>query len=352
MIPADLQRLTALLESLGGTSEEVREAVEGGTVGALAVELVLRDGQPPVTPAEAAADAGIEPSEFQRFWQVLGLPELAADRRRVPADLAVAMPLVARATQDWLGEETAVGLARVIGTTTARLAEAVVDAFRVDFELPELSAGTSYADVIANYVELTRLSFPNLEALVAAVLKAHLVRVAAAAWVPDVANLATRRDLFVGFVDLAGYTALARTLAPRDLARLVSQFEATVGEVVSTGGGRLVKLIGDGAMFVADSAAAGCAIALEISRRLEESETLPPARIGADCGQVLSLYGDYFGDVVNRAARLVALAKPSTVVVSDDVRRGRENTFRFDQLPPQALKGFQAPAVTYRLLAG
>jgi adenylate cyclase len=204
---------------------------------------------------------------------------------------------------------------------------------------------------VEQYVDITRLTLPSFQEFVATVVRAHLVRVASGTWSAEDDNLATRRELFVGFVDLVGYTALARTLSPGELAGLIGRFEDLVSDVVSAGGGRLVKLIGDGAMFATDTAAEGCQVALGLSDRLATAESLPPARVGADCGPVLSLYGDYFGEVVDRAARLVALANPSTVVVSEQVAALGGTSFAFEQLPPQALKGFNAPAVTYRLLA-
>jgi adenylate cyclase len=267
----------------------------------------------------------------------------------IPADLVAALPVISDATDDWLGLDLALALARVVGSTAARLAESLVDAYRVQFELPHLRAGVSYPDVVAQQVELTQGSLRGFEAFVAAAFRAHLVRVASAAWAPDEGHSATRRDLFVGFVDLVGYTALARTMTMGELAGLLSRFEESVGDVVASAGGRLVKLIGDSAMFVADPAADGAAIAVELSERLAAEGALPPARVGADCGNVLSLHGDYFGDVVNRAARLVALAAPGTVVVSETVAAAVADRYDLDRLPAAALKGFQAPAVCFRL---
>jgi adenylate cyclase len=243
-----------------------------------------------------------------------------------------ALPVLTAAINDWLGEETALGLARVIGSTTAQLAEALVDAFRMRYEVPELAAGTTYTQVVERYVELTRASLPSLERLVAAVFEAHLVRVAAGAWAPDDDQVSPSRLLFVGFADLVGYTALSRTLSPGELHRLLSAFEQTVAEAVARHGGRLVKLIGDGAMFVADTAAAGCAAALDICSRTADTD-LPAVRVGADIGPVISRSGDYFGEVVNRAARLVALARPASVVVTEAVVAGLDGGVATEQLP-------------------
>ena len=310
---------------------------------------LLQSG-PPLTMAEAAERAGLTEERLVRVLHAFGLTPHKPGTAAVPVDVAIAIPVISDAAQ-LLGEETALGIARVVGSTSSRIAESLVDAFRTGVEVPSLSAGTAYADVAEQYVELTRAALPPFLDLLAAVIKAHMVKVTYGAWTPDVENQAARRDLFVGFVDLVGYTALSRTLTPRELAGLLARFEDLVADVVTAAGGRLVKLIGDGAMFVCDTSVAGCRVSLALCERLAQIDTLPPARVGADFGSVLSLYGDYFGDVVNRAARLVALANPGTVVVSDSAADGVDDkSFGLERLPAQALKGFQAPAVTYRLL--
>ena len=72
-------------------------------------------------------------------------------------------------------------------------------------------------------------------------------------------------------------------------------------------------------------------------------------RVGLACGAVLTQYGDYFGDVVNQAARLVALARPGSVVVSADAAAALAG-WQLQRLPDQALKGFGAPAAVYSLV--
>ena len=341
-------RLTDLLRRLGATEAEITAALASGGAGSLALEVAVRRGRPAVSTADAARLAGLSDERFADLARALGLSGGPAADRVAPA-MVEALPVLTAAINDWLGEDTALGLARVIGSTTAQLAEAVVDAFRMRYEVPELAAGTTYTQVVERYVELTRASLPSLEQLVAAALEAHLVRVAAGAWAPDDDQVSPSRLLFVGFADLVGYTALARTLSPGELHRLLSAFEQTVAEAVARHNGRLVKLIGDGAMFVADTAAAGCAAALDICTGAADND-LPAVRVGGDIGPVISRSGDYFGEVVNRAARLVALARPASVVVTEAVVGALHGSVEAERLPPQALKGFQAPAVTYRLV--
>jgi adenylate cyclase len=73
-------------------------------------------------------------------------------------------------------------------------------------------------------------------------------------------------------------------------------------------------------MFVAPDASSACTIALELGALFANEAALPSLRSGVDLGEVLSLDGDYYGPIVNRAARLVDLAPANGVLVSGAVR--------------------------------
>ena len=280
--PADLQRLEGLLRSLGGTEDEIAAARDSHSHGPLALELVLRAGSEPTGLAEAAATLDSTPDEVARYWRALGFADPV--NRRLPARFIDAQRVISESAE-WLGEETALGIARVIGTSAARLAEAIVDAYRIAFEVPELTAGTNYSDVVEGYLAITRETLPAFEAFVNEVFEAHLVRVAGGAWMPGEDSATTSRELAIGFVDLVGYTALARTLDARDLAALVSRFEETVGDVLVEHGGRPIKSIGDGVMFAADTPAAGCAAAGALAAAFASAAGLPPVRVASRAGR-------------------------------------------------------------------
>jgi adenylate cyclase len=341
-------RLLELLRTLGASEDELA-STPAYQRGALALELAFRDGRPPMTFDQAAAVIDTTPEDLLRFWRALGFAT-GAGSARIPATLVDAQRILVTSARDLMGEESALGLARVIGASTARLAEAVVDSFRLGVELPQLGRGTQYADVVADYVSLTRDALPALESIVIAALHAHMVRVAGGTWSPDVEETATRRELAVGFADLVGYTAFARTLTPAELSRLLRRFEDIVSEVISDHEGRLVKQLGDAAMFVAETPDAGAAIGCELAAAFAAQDGVPPVRVGLAFGSVLTYYGDYYGDVVNLAARLVGLARPGTVVVSEDLARHLEPHWSLERLPDQALKGFGAPSAVFRLI--
>jgi adenylate cyclase len=115
----------------------------------------------------------------------------------------------------------------------------------------------------------------------------------------------------------------------------------------------VVKLIGDGAMFVADDALSICEYSLELVERFAGDATLPELRVGLSAGSVVSAGGDFYGDVVNLAARLLTAAKPSTVVADEAVHSrvaataGAGHDIEFVALGVRPLKGIAEPPASY-----
>jgi adenylate cyclase len=148
----------------------------------------------------------------------------------------------------------------------------------------------------------------------------------------------------VGFADVVGSTELVRAGSVATMARMVRQFEEQVWDLVTRAGGRVVKLIGDEAMFVVEDPSAACQVALDVIDRSRY-----PVRVGLAHGPVVGLFGDYYGETVNLAARLVGVAQPSRALVSDSVRRAVGDAFQFEPQPKQPLKGFTEPMRAYWL---
>ena len=67
--------------------------------------------------------------------------------------------------------------------------------------------------------------------------------------------------------------------------------------------------------------------------------------------QFLLINGDYFGDAVNLAARLVAAASPGQILAASDVRDALEGWNAIPQ-DPLILKGFDAPVTTFDMNPG
>jgi adenylate cyclase len=122
-------------------------------------------------------------------------------------------------------------------------------------------------------------------------------------------------ELAVGFADLCGYTRLARTLDHAALARLLDRFEEAATLVLPASGATVVKLLGDGALFHAPDAETAIDAALALIDEARADDAIPGVRVSIAYGTVLLRGGDCFGEVVNRAARLLDTAPYNGVAV-------------------------------------
>ncbi len=345
----DRLRLLEFLAERGAGEGELVDAAATDSLGALALELAVRGPNAGFGFDDAGRAAGLDEGSASAIWRALGFADPQGSAVRLNAAEAEALATLAAASRDLLGPDATIGVARVLGASAARLAEAIVDAMRVQFEMPKRTAGVAYSEVVSQYSELAQGQLGALLSVFDAVFRRHMVVVASGSWSFDAEALASQRELVVGFVDIEGYTSLSRTLSTRELADLVEQFETIVTDTVSRHRARLIKLIGDAAMIVCEDAREGCRLALEIAAQFGAGSLLPAVRVGLAAGPAIALRGDYFGDVVNLASRLAGIAEPSTVVVDDGVRRIAAEEFAFVQLPPIQLKGLSRSPVAHRL---
>jgi adenylate cyclase len=152
----------------------------------------------------------------------------------------------------------------------------------------------------------------------------------------------------VGFVDIAGSTALAQRLSTRELGSMLSEFEHVAADVVTSAGGRVVKLIGDEVLYTASDAASACAIALNLAAAFAAHPVLRGVRAGVASGDVLIRDGDVFGPVVNLAARAVKVAAADEVVAAASIAAAAG--IRAEPLGQHQLKGFDDDIELCRLI--
>lgn len=345
----DTRRLIAQLSKRGASHEQLIEAVNTGSLGTLALEVALRPPGEPVTFEDAAEQAGLGVDEAAAFWRALGFPDPLHTPTTLSPRQVQTFRVLAEMTRSQLGVETTLRLARVLGSSAAQLAEAIVDSFRVKVEMPRRDRGEPYSEVVEDYTQIASVMIPALTDAIGDVLIEHLLAVSRATWALDERRATVTRELTVGFADLVDYTRNARTLAPDELASAVGRFEACVADVVARHGGRVVKLIGDEVMFVIEDPARACALATELVEQLARDGRLPEVRIGLAAGPVVSHQGDYYGDFVNLAARLVKAAEPGTILVSESVAERVSGQLGTEPIETEPLKGYDGTARAYRL---
>lgn len=165
----------------------------------------------------------------------------------------------------------------------------------------------------------------------------------------------TRRLATILFADVAGYSRMMRADEEQTLIDLRAHLAELVAPVVARFHGRIVKTVGDGVMVEFASAVEAMRSAVELQRGMAERNAGLPAgrrqtfRIGLHLGDVILTDQDVFGDTVNVAARLQALAEPGSIVLSrnvhDQVRDKLSLPFR--DLGARALKNIDRSVQAY-----
>ena len=99
---------------------------------------------------------------------------------------------------------------------------------------------------------------------------------------------------------------------------MVEDFESLAADVIARHHGRVVKTVGDGVLFTCESPVDAVEIGLQLPVEWSAPDR-PPLRVGAAHGTVLTRLGDVYSPVVNLASRLTSIARPSTVLVDQEL---------------------------------
>ena len=156
--------------------------------------------------------------------------------------------------------------------------------------------------------------------------------------------------------DVVGYSSLMA----KDEAGTMSALRAHRADVfdpaVTDHGGRIVKLMGDGALVEFSSVVAAVSCAIDIQQALAKTNaTIAPAdgiqlKIGINLGDIISKGSDIYGDGVNVAARLQEIAKPGQIVLSATAHEHAlgKVAATFQDEGPQNLKNIAGPVRVFR----
>jgi class 3 adenylate cyclase len=166
-----------------------------------------------------------------------------------------------------------------------------------------------------------------------------------------------RRLAAILAADVAGYSRLMEQDEAGTLARLKLLRRELIDVKIAKHHGRIVKTTGDGLLIEFPSVVEAVACAVAVQREIEERDAAIPAdrviklRIGINLGDVIVEGDDIFGDGVNIAARLEALAEPGGICVSrvvhDQVRDKLD--LAFEDMGEQQVKNIARPVQVYRV---
>ncbi|MFN0115063.1 MAG: adenylate/guanylate cyclase domain-containing protein [Paracoccaceae bacterium] len=170
---------------------------------------------------------------------------------------------------------------------------------------------------------------------------------------------AERRLAAILAADVVGYSRLMEANEEATLAALKAHRREVLDPAVAGHGGRVFKTMGDGFLIEFGSVVGAMRCAMDMQRAMPERNAGLPEdrhirlRIGIHLGDVLVEAGDVFGDGVNIAARLEALASPGGVVVSHAVKEqvGSRVGVVFSDLGEKALKNISQSVRVYEVRA-
>jgi len=157
----------------------------------------------------------------------------------------------------------------------------------------------------------------------------------------------------VMFSDIVNSTALANAMGDTLWVATVRHHIALVERLVAAADGRLIKSMGDGTMSTFSSARTALEAAQQIQRENANSHREPSLqlRIGLHSGDVIQTKDDFFGSVVNKAARMSGFASPGEIRVSEvtSLMAGSDPDFGFVDPVDTELRGFQGSHMLFRL---
>ena len=351
----DLLDSVRVLLSRGVTLDELEEF---GFAKALSQRSIRPNPLHGIDADEALDHVGIDEEFSRRLRLAMGL-QGGSGLGLTPEELEAARLFASLA--DLVGEQEMLSVVRVVGSSTARIARATTELLRVNFQPPIDTTPARLTDAVEAYAALIDASLPAFLDATAALVRRHLAAVLAdeQAWMVDASRSATLQEHTIGFADLVGFTAFTEQVDAAAFMAAMVQFEREVQDAVVDHGGTVVKLIGDEVMFATPDPVSAVRVAAALVGIGRDIPGLDGMRVGLAYGQVIRSGGDFYGTVVNTAARIVGQAYPDAIVATQrvvDALRAHEHASEppgqvceTQPLGPHDLRGIQQPVELYRL---
>jgi adenylate cyclase len=336
---AALAHVREILLMHGATEKEIDQAVADGVIDLFVADRMLVPARRRYTRVEVSELTGVPLDLLERFWRALGFASVADDDPVfTDLDLEAVRLLQGMQALGAADTETSLQMARVIGSSMARIAEAeLVPGVMVSTEVDPVLSADSFASV-------ADVTIPAMAKLLEFVWRRQVAAGIQRNMMQRSHGLAPGQSpvLAVGFADMVGFTLLSQHVSDEELAAVVGRFEEISYDIVIAAGGRVVKMIGDEVMFVVDDVAAAAHIGLDLADAYADDDLLSDVRVGLALGPVLLRDGDYFGPTVNFAHRIVNIGNPGTVLMSDEfhlaLREEAPDEFTARALRPRELK--------------
>jgi adenylate cyclase len=336
------------LHEAGLGIDELRAAVAEQRLALLPVEREL-GGEPSLSANDVAkkADVPIELLHEQR--RALGLPQIGDDDPAYNEEDVEAAKMLKEFIDAGLSQEGVEETARVVGESMRRVAQAVADLTARSL----LKEGDTERDLGLRYAAAARELGPLMGRQLDYVFRRQLREIVR----NDVVNQAQLVSgqlpgaelVNVSFADLVGFTKLGEELPPDEVGRVAGRLGRIAADIAEPPV-RLVKTIGDAAMLVSPEVEPLVSATIDLVRAADaEGEDFPQLRAGIARGEAIERVGDWYGRPVNIASRVTGVARPGSVLVTEDIKDEVEDGFRFSFAGRRRLKNVSEQLALFRV---
>lgn len=322
-----------LLEHLveaGADIEQLKEAVRDGRLATLPVEFALK-GEGRYTLTDVAREAHLEPAYLRSVLLSLGHANPQPRQRTFTDQDIETARLLRRFLDAGLRKGDVLDVTRVLGQSVARSAAVIREV--VGSAL--LEPGDTEADLGLRYAEAAAELVPLMGSVLGYELAVHLREQATRDVITRgeraAGKLEGTREVAVCFADLSQFTRLGESIPVNRIAAIGSRM-AEMATDVADPAVELVKTVGDGALFVSTEVDALLAAVCELRKQVHgQGEDFPPMRAGVAFGDAVARGADWFGPAINRASRIVDVAKADTIVAEEPVTERADDRYAWSR---------------------
>lgn len=337
------QELLERLADEGCTLDELKAAVKEDRLALLPVERVLGGRY---TAEEIAERTELPIELLMRIRRLLGLPVADPQDRVFGEEEVAAAQSIKMFIDAGIGDDAIAEITRVLGEGMSRVAATTMSAFADTF----LREGDSEQDVAWRFAGLAEQLVPALSPVLIAAYKAHLREAVQRGMLSReelaAGRLVDEQETVVCFADLVGFTSLGGQLETEELGSVITGFSELAADTANSEV-RLVKTIGDAAMFSAREPAPLIRAALSLLDAVDQAD-LPSLRAGIALGPAIPRAGDLYGHAVNLASRVTGIARPGSVLCTSEVRDGAADQFDWSFAGKHRLKGVGESIALFR----
>jgi adenylate cyclase len=344
-------RVVARMRERGYSLEDLKEAGREGRLAFAFAEDLFVEEEGELTVEAIARDTGMEAELIERILTMMGTPGVG-QANLTPAD-AMALRICGEVLEAGFPLVAFLQLVRVYVQSLRRIAEAEVRLFHLYVHEPLIRDGVPelpMAEAMGNLAaEIMPLAAPLTEYLHNRYLRYYIEQ--------DVVGHMetteqTTAEIELGqipvtlcFIDLTGFTAFTEEEGDIEALDVVENFVETV-EATLPRDATIVKTIGDEVMVVSPEPASLTEWAVAFLGRFDRR---PQPRVGIHSGDAVYRDGDYFGNSVNLAHRIVNRALAGEVLVTDRVAASLETRpkLRLEPIGEVSLKGFPVPTALF-----